>query len=109
MIEAVSAPSKPLTIKQLIAAGVLGDCKVVAGGEGINRKVSDIAVTDRCDETIPVSPDQLIILDGSALRPNSYALDIGLRAVRDGEGAGLVVVNAASPAGLATRRLAERF
>ena len=109
MIEAVSAPSKPLTIKQLLAAGVLGDGTVVAGGQGINRKVSDVAVTDRCDETIPVSPDQLIILDGSALLPNSYALDIGLRKVRDGGGAGLVVVNAASSAGLATRRLAERF
>lgn len=109
MIEAVSAPSKPLTMKQLLASGVFGDCKVVAGSQGINRAVSDVSVTDRCDETIPVSADQLVILDGSALRPNSYALDIVLRAVRDGGGAGLVVVNAVSPAGLATRRLAERF
>lgn len=109
MIEAVSAPSKPLTMKQLLGSGVLGDCKVVAGGKGVNRAVSDVSVTARCDETIPVSADQLVILDGSALQPNSYALDIVLRAVRDGGGAGLVVVNAPSPAGLATRRLAERF
>ena len=109
MIKAVSAPYTPLKLRQLLAAGVLGDCKVVAGGQGLNRSVADVAVTDRCDETIPVAPDQLVILDGSALRPNSYALDISLRAVRDGNGAGLVVVNAVSPAGLATRRLADRF
>lgn len=109
MIEAVSAPYKPLTLKQLLAAGVIGDYEVVSGGQGLNRAVSDIAVTDRCDERVPVAQDQLVILDGSALGPNSYALDIGLRAVRDGDGAGLVVVNTGSPAGLATRRLADRF
>ncbi len=109
MIEAVSAPYIPLTLKQLLAAGVLGNYEVVAGEQGLNRAVSDIAVTDRCDERIPVAQHQLVIMDGSSLSPNSYALDIGLRAVRDGDGAGLVVVNTGSSAGLATRRLADRF
>lgn len=109
MIEAVSASHKPLTLKQLLAVGVLGDYEVVAGGQRLNRTVTDIAVTDRCDERIPVARDHLVILDGSALSPNSYALDIGLRAVHDGDGAGLVVINTGSPAGLATRRLADRF
>ena len=49
------------------------------------------------------------MLDAQGLQPNSYALDVALRTVRDGEGSGLVAVNAVSATGIATRRLADRF
>lgn len=96
-------------MRQLLAAGILGDCRVVGGDAGLDRTVVDVTVTDRCDATSAVQPGQLVVLDARRLQPNSYELDIALRAVRDGSGAGLVAVNAASGTGIATRRLAERF
>ena len=104
-----SSRTQPLTLRQLLAAGVLGDCRVVAGERGLDRVVTDVAVVERCDMATPMSPGLLIVLNASSLAPNSYALDIALRAVRDGNGAGLVAVNAVASPGLATRRLADRF
>ena len=93
-----SSQARPLTLRQLLAAGVLGD-----------SAVADVTVTERCDRATPISGGLLVVLDASSLAPNSYALDIALRAVRDGGGAGLVAVNAVATPGLATRRLADRF
>ncbi|WP_420611055.1 PucR family transcriptional regulator [Candidatus Poriferisodalis sp.] len=104
-----SEQARPLTLRQLLAAGVLGESHVVAGAKGLDSVVADIAVTERCDRTTPISSGLLVVLDASSLAPNSYALDIALRAVRDGSGAGLVAVNAVAAPGLATRRLADRF
>ena len=104
-----SPQPRPLTLRQLLAAGVLGEPDVVAGARGLDRAVADIAVTEHCDRTTPISRGLLVLLDASSLEPNSYALDIALRAVRDGGGAGLVAVNGAAALGLATRRLADRF
>ena len=100
---------RPLTVEQLLATGALGDCQVVAGRDGLDRTVSDVFVTARCDLATPISPGLLVVLDAHELQPNSYALDIALRTVRDGEGSGLVAVNAVSAIGIATRRLADRF
>ena len=100
---------RPLTLRQLLAAGPLGESRVVAGDTGLDRIVEDVLVTDRCDSATPISPGLLVLLDATGLRPNSYALDVALRSVRDGEGAGLVAVNAVSATGIATRRLADRF
>ena len=100
---------RPLTVRQLLATGALGDCRVVAGDEGLDRTVSDVLATARCDPETPVSPGLLVVLDASGLHPNSYALDVALRTIRDSEGSGLVAVNAVSSAGIATRRLADRF
>ena len=96
-------------MRQLLAAGALGQCRVVAGEAGLDRTVADVLVTDRCDPATPVSPGLLVVLEASGLRPNSYALDVALRTIRDGDGSGLVAVNAVSAVGIATRRLAERF
>lgn len=104
-----NSQAQPLTLRQLLAAGVLGECNVMAGARGLDGTVVDVAVTDRCDRTTPISAGLLVILDASSLAPNSYALDVALRAVRDGGGAGLVAVNAVAAPGLATRRLADRF
>ena len=100
---------RPLTVKQLIATGALGDCHVAAGRQGLDRIVSDVFVTAHCDLATPVSTGLLVVLDARGLQPNSYALDVALRTVRDGEGSGLVAVNAVSATGIATRRLADRF
>jgi len=100
---------RPLTVRQLLASGVLGDCRIVAGEAGLDRTVTDVLVTARCDPTIPISPGLLVVLDARSLQPNSYGLDVALRTVRDGEGSGLVAVNAVSATGIATRRLADRF
>ena len=100
---------RPLTLKQLLATGALGDCHVVAGEQGLDRVVSDVYVTAHCDLATPISTGLLVVLDARELRPNSYALDVALRTVRDGDGSGLVAVNAVSATGIATRRLADRF
>ena len=104
-----SSRTQPLTLRQLRAAGVLGDCRVVAGERGLDCVVTDVAVVERCDMATSMSPGLLIVLNASSLAPNSYALDVALRVVRDGNGAGLVAVNAVASPGLATRRLADRF
>lgn len=100
---------RPLTVKQLLAAGALGDGHVVAGEDGLGRVVSDVFVTAHCGLDTPISPGLLVVLDARGLQPNSYELDVALRTVRDGEGSGLVAVNAVSATGSATRRLADRF
>jgi len=100
---------RALTVRRLLAAGVFGDFHVVAGESALDRTVTDVLVTDRCDLTTPVSMGQLIVLDARGLQPNSYVLDVALRSVSDGRGSGLVAVNPASATGIATRRLAERF
>ena len=100
---------RPVTLRQLLAAGALGESRVVAGDTGLDRIVEDVLVTDRCDSATSISPGLLVLLDATGLRPNSYALDVALRSVRDGGGAGLVAVNAVSATGIATRRLADRF
>lgn len=94
---------RPLTVKQLLATGALGDCHVVAGEQGLDRVVSDVYVTAHCDLATPISTGLLVVLDARELRPNSYALDVALRTVRDGDGSGLVAVNAVSATGIATR------
>ena len=104
-----SSQARSLTLRQLLAAGVLGEPQVVAGAKGLDTTVVDVAVTERCDRKTAISSGLLVVLDASSLAPNSYALDIALRAVRDGGGAGLVAVNAVAAPGLATRRLADRF
>ena len=96
-------------MRQLLATGALGDCRVVAGEQGLDRIVSDVYVTAHCDTATPVSPGVLVMLDARGFQPNSYALDVALRTVRDGEGSGLVAVNPVSATGIATRRLADRF
>ena len=60
---------RPLSVEQLLATGALGDCQVVAGRGGLDRTVSDVYVTARCDLTTPVSPGLLVVLGRHGCSP----------------------------------------
>ena len=53
---------RPVTLRQLLAAGALGESRVVGGDTGLDRIVEDVLVTDRCDSATPISPGLLVLL-----------------------------------------------
>ena len=59
-VACVASPrTQPLTLRQLQAAGVLGDCRVVTGERGLDCVITDVAVVEQCDMTTPMSPGLL--------------------------------------------------
>lgn len=97
------------TVRELLATEELQESTLLGGAAGLDMFVEQVQLVTESLATVDACPGALLVIDSSRKPPNSYAIDIVLRAASDAGSSGVVIARPAEPIAVAPRRLADRL
>jgi purine catabolism regulator len=101
----------PVTVRQILASASLAGATLLGGAAGLDKVVEEVKVFNSL--LIERSKDELehclLIFDASALKNDTYQVDVAMRNAFDSGACGILLISPASRIGVPAVRLADKL